>query len=232
MGRITHRKSTYRAQAAHARLHSSKFNKENIPLPETNEKPNGPPVRKDWHQSYRNEKRKNHRLRARNQALESTLQSNRLQMQSVIHDMDLKARQLHTNLANHHMHVDQLHTQVDSLTTTVHQLRKSKAALLARLKRMVSKFKEAVHKSRLHPIIHKLKHGRTYTSHTRALARALVLAGCTQQQVGSVIETVARSIGVSVTGNISRRTVGRVILEGGVASKIQLGSEILGSQGM
>lgn len=58
------------------------------------------------------------------------------------------------------------------------------------------------------------------------MARALVKAGCGQAHVSAVIKEISAGIGVMVTGNISRRTVGRSILEGGVAAELQLAHEI------
>lgn len=58
------------------------------------------------------------------------------------------------------------------------------------------------------------------------MARAIVKAGCGQEHVGQVIEEVCAGVGIKTVGNISRRTVGRSALEGGIASDIQLASEI------
>ena len=60
----------------------------------------------------------------------------------------------------------------------------------------------------------------------RQMARALVKAGCGQAHVSTVIKQISAGIGVTVTGNISRRTVGRSILEGGIAAELQLAHEI------
>ena len=74
--------------------------------------------------------------------------------------------------------------------------------------------------------IHNLLHKGVYTEKTRALIKLLVQAGCSQAYVGEVIHEVFRTAGISVRGNVSRRTVSRVILEGYVAAKIQLGFEM------
>lgn len=60
----------------------------------------------------------------------------------------------------------------------------------------------------------------------RQMARALVKAGCGQEHVSAVIKEVSAGIGITVTGSISRRTVGRSILEGGIAAELQLAHEI------
>jgi chromosome segregation ATPase len=74
--------------------------------------------------------------------------------------------------------------------------------------------------------VHHLLHKGVYTEKTRALIKLLVQAGCSREYVGEVIHEVFRTAGISVHGNISRSTVSRVILEGYVAAKIQLGFEM------
>jgi hypothetical protein len=66
-----------------------------------------------------------------------------------------------------------------------------------------------------------------YTPEARALARMLVQAGCSQEYVGEVIQKVCKSAGVEVSAKMSRRTVARAVLEGGIAAEIQLAYEIV-----
>lgn len=72
----------------------------------------------------------------------------------------------------------------------------------------------------------KLVHKGVYGPQARALARTLVAAKCSQEYVGSVITAVCKSAGVAVQGKMSRRTVARAVVEGGVASQIQVGYEL------
>jgi hypothetical protein len=59
------------------------------------------------------------------------------------------------------------------------------------------------------------------------LCRILVNAGCSQDVVGDTIVAVLAGVGLSVTSPpMSRRTVGRAILEGGIMSDIQIGHEL------
>jgi len=48
--------------------------------------------------------------------------------------------------------------------------------------------------------------------------------------VGSMIVTVAKHLGINVKHSMSRRTVGRAILEGGVAAQVQIGYELAHAQ--
>lgn len=70
-----------------------------------------------------------------------------------------------------------------------------------------------------------------YTAEARALMRELAKAGCAPSKTGKVIQMVARLAGANYTSKLSRRTVRRAIIEGGVAAKMQLGYEIKMAKG-
>jgi len=65
----------------------------------------------------------------------------------------------------------------------------------------------------------------------RKLMRMLVANGCPRSNVGKVLSLVAAHFGVKI-GVASRRTVSRVVLEGYIASKMQIGFEIGQAPGM
>ncbi|THU77493.1 hypothetical protein K435DRAFT_738419, partial [Dendrothele bispora CBS 962.96] len=60
----------------------------------------------------------------------------------------------------------------------------------------------------------------------RAMARTLVKYGCARGKIGGIIRNVAALFGIEVKNEMSRRTVGRTVLEGWVAAQIQLGHEL------
>lgn len=60
----------------------------------------------------------------------------------------------------------------------------------------------------------------------RQMARILVKAGCGQNHVSRVIQELGNRMGVNVIGRVSRRSVGRMLLEGGVSSELQLAYEL------
>jgi len=64
------------------------------------------------------------------------------------------------------------------------------------------------------------------TNDARALARDLVRLGVPASNVNTVIRTVAQPMGITVEGNISDRTVRRVVLEGGIAAQVQVVDEV------
>lgn len=70
-----------------------------------------------------------------------------------------------------------------------------------------------------------------YKPKVRELACTLVAAGCSQEYVGGLIQTSCENAGLTITNKMSRRTVSRAILEGGVAAKVQLGHELTQTKG-
>ncbi|KDQ57065.1 hypothetical protein JAAARDRAFT_131143 [Jaapia argillacea MUCL 33604] len=78
----------------------------------------------------------------------------------------------------------------------------------------------------------KLRDKGAYASETRALVRALVNSGCSQRKVGKVLKLVGKAMGMSIDREISRRTVGRIILEGGIAAEMQIGYEVSQVKGL
>lgn len=74
--------------------------------------------------------------------------------------------------------------------------------------------------------VHHLLVKGVYSVQTRNLIRLLVHAGCSRDFVGDVIHAVFRTAGIIVHGNVSRRTVSRVVLEGYFAAQMQLGYEM------
>ncbi|KAJ7748889.1 hypothetical protein B0H16DRAFT_1725282 [Mycena metata] len=81
--------------------------------------------------------------------------------------------------------------------------------------------RSAKHLVRMHA-----KRGRAYKVELRAIARVLVLSGCKEGKVGDLMQDIARIFGVDLDRTMSRRTVRRAVLEGLVASQVQLGVEM------
>ncbi|KIJ11404.1 hypothetical protein PAXINDRAFT_157321 [Paxillus involutus ATCC 200175] len=69
-----------------------------------------------------------------------------------------------------------------------------------------------------------------YTATFHAIARRLVLAGCSQKSVGPAIQYILKALDMPVGKCcMSNWTVQRAVLEGGVAAKMQIGHEIVGT---
>jgi hypothetical protein len=73
--------------------------------------------------------------------------------------------------------------------------------------------------------------GGVYSSKCRQLARAMVLSGCSREKVGRLMRLIGETFGIKLTYTMSRRTVSRTVLEGGVAAKIQIAHELLTTEG-
>lgn len=77
-----------------------------------------------------------------------------------------------------------------------------------------------------------LKKKGIFTEECRKLIRRLDGAGLSQRSIGKVVQAVGDSLGITINGSISARSVSRVVLEGGIASEIQLGEEMLKAQSL
>lgn len=76
----------------------------------------------------------------------------------------------------------------------------------------------------------RMKSKGTYTPESRALMRTLVASGCSQKHVGTVIKSVGSLLGIEIVDSVSKRSVRRSLIEGGVASTIQVGLAIATSK--
>ncbi|KAF8995156.1 hypothetical protein BDZ89DRAFT_1029665 [Hymenopellis radicata] len=70
----------------------------------------------------------------------------------------------------------------------------------------------------------KVKHA--YKPSIRALVRTLVSCGCSEGKVGELVKEVAGIFGVTIDKVLTRRTVRRIVLEGLVMARAQLGHEM------
>lgn len=135
---------------------------------------------------------------------------------------------LNVELAFAHEQTEEIKTDISALRQTLRALKKrcqrapvtlvkaiAKAAERERSKKTQSKTQEI-----------KLCQKGVYTIEACRVMRLLVSSGCAPAKVGSVLEKVARLGGLAVKGECSRRTVQHAILEGGLASHVQLGHEL------
>jgi hypothetical protein len=97
---------------------------------------------------------------------------------------------------------------------------KTRNRLSMRLARMPKKV------SRVLSQPHQLKEKGVIREETRHIVRELVQLGVPMENVSNTLEAVAQGLGVGIKGHISTRSVGRIVLEGGVAAKLQLVHEI------
>ncbi|KAJ3924691.1 MAG: hypothetical protein NXY57DRAFT_969284 [Lentinula lateritia] len=75
-----------------------------------------------------------------------------------------------------------------------------------------------------------MKHDGVVTDETRNIFLDLVaIEEVPANRVTHVFKRIAGAFGIEVEGDVSRRTVGRIAKEGGVASKLQIGKAVLGT---
>jgi hypothetical protein len=109
------------------------------------------------------------------------------------------------------------------------RLQKQCARAVAVREREVEKARQRILKEKS---VHTLLKKGVYTEETRNLIRLLVQAGCSQEYIGKVIHAIFRTAGISVIGDVSRRTVSRIVSEGYYAAQVQLGYEMQNTEGM
>jgi hypothetical protein len=72
-----------------------------------------------------------------------------------------------------------------------------------------------------------------YTIHARQMAREIAGAGAARDKIRPLMTKIAKIFGVKIHKgrSMSRRTVGRAILEGGIAARMQLTHELSLNEG-
>jgi hypothetical protein len=104
-----------------------------------------------------------------------------------------------------------------------------------RLKKSLLKAKEKARDATIStpgPQMHRLKSKGIITDDSRDMIHELDQLGVAFGSIGPVIEAVSKHLNVHVEDTISRRGAGRVIHEGDVLSDIQLGHELLKTDGV
>ncbi|KAF8222448.1 hypothetical protein L208DRAFT_1322599, partial [Tricholoma matsutake] len=79
---------------------------------------------------------------------------------------------------------------------------------------------------------HSLLHKGIYTQETWNLIHLLVKAGCSKEYVSTVIMAILKSAGIMTKRSISCQTVSHILMEGYVASQIQLGFEMADAEAL
>ncbi|KAJ7093335.1 hypothetical protein B0H15DRAFT_776748, partial [Mycena belliarum] len=119
----------------------------------------------------------------------------------------------------------------DSKETTL-TLRKQIKSLKQRLRRSIRSLTRTVDRAKKKWSICRVTDKGIYTMQARKLARLMADSGCARGKVGPLLERVGQMFGIHVTRSMSRRTVGRTVDEGGVATKVQAIFELSQSPGV
>jgi len=154
-------------------------------------------------------------------------------MDSLIH-MEKKNASLQSELSQTlqrcKAELSESHGTVQVLMRKLRESRASAQRLQKQQVRAVAVKEKAVRKAREKVLeekhFHRLLHKGIYTEETRNLIRLLVHVGCSREHVNKIIHAVFKTAGVSVIGDVSRRSVSRFVTEGYYAAQVQLGHEM------
>jgi chromosome segregation ATPase len=106
--------------------------------------------------------------------------------------------------------------------------------LKAHVKRASEKHTKALEKAKANSLMRtvRLRQKGVYIAKARALVHLLVRNGCSKAKIGVMVRDIGKLFGLTIVDIMSRRTVSRIILEGAVAAKMQLGFEMAHTPGM
>ncbi|KAJ6461405.1 hypothetical protein C8R45DRAFT_912233 [Mycena sanguinolenta] len=161
-----------------------------------------------------------------------------LSLEHCVHDNEKELARLRLDLASAKSLVTSHETLIQKLTSTLREKQSTLKTVRDRLYASQKQVKRAKMSSKQAQI--KYTRLRTwnpktdgqYHSVSRKLARDLTRAGCAAGKVAFAVESCADAFGITIRGRfMGRRTVGRVIDEGGKYGEIQLGQEIMNAPG-
>ncbi|TFK18326.1 hypothetical protein FA15DRAFT_709969 [Coprinopsis marcescibilis] len=121
--------------------------------------------------------------------------------------------------------------QLQEVLTKLDACQKRAARLSRHVKRVPNTLEHALLKAETTRSLLHLKEKGIYTEKVWDLVCSLVHAGVAAQNVGSVIHQVLAVANVTAVGDISRPSVAQIMVEGGVASKLQLAYELQEADG-
>ncbi|KAF7361574.1 hypothetical protein MSAN_01191400 [Mycena sanguinolenta] len=127
--------------------------------------------------------------------------------------------------------IDRMKSDVKEKQATINAIRKRLYASQKQVKRAQTSLKQ-VQTNYTRLCTWNPKKDGQYHSVSRKLARDLTRAGCAAEKVAFAVESCAEAFGIRIRGRfMGRRTVGRVIDEGGKYGDIQLAQEIMNAPG-
>ncbi|KAJ6548296.1 hypothetical protein B0H10DRAFT_2243088 [Mycena sp. CBHHK59/15] len=149
-----------------------------------------------------------------------------------ISNMELKDRLNNTEAVVDELLMAQLsltdtESQIAVLTAQNSVLAKKAKALAMQIRRAPNQRVKAVERVKVAAHIFKLQENSVISAASRELVTDLVaLHNVPVSRVLDVIKSMAQAVGVSVDGDISERSVGRIMLEGGIISQVQIIDEV------
>jgi len=186
-------------------------------------------------------------LAERNAALcDAASYQRRLRASAAKHESAMAAaRRSRTRIENIEKIISESNSELDKVRLTLarrdrtrDQLRKNKKMLQMRDQRKGVQVTKRIERVRLEERAKKLTvqvkgRGGVVTNVMRDLACELV-SNCkvSAKRVTQTIQTVSEKLGIEIVGNMSTRTVGRTVLEGGIISQLQISDAIRNASSM
>lgn len=168
-----------------------------------------------------NEHRKGLRAKAQNEKVKSSLTSTKAELRTI----KAECNETHAELKDTHEELNQVIERNQELKKNKDAFRKHKARAPARITLAANKGAKKA------GTVHMREHGAISES-CREMVRELVKCGVPVDNVNDVIHIVCEGFGFEVPDGISPRSVSRIVLEGGIAAKMQLAHRILTAQCM
>ncbi|KAJ7229548.1 hypothetical protein B0H12DRAFT_1077403 [Mycena haematopus] len=245
MGRqasIRHPKKRSPAQNAQSKAlgKGNNGNKENIsPKSAAQSQAKAPKKPRDYKSDYQNLQRKTRRLISHRERLQTALDSSKTRekdSKSATEAARLAAAQFrHREAALQGALAEALSKSTKEASKSQEvaaALRKKNKALQQKVQRAAGVLSRSISRAKTKRTLCRVTQKGIYTIQARKLARLMVDAGCARGKVGTLMERVGEIFGVHINRVMSRRTVGRAILEGGVAAKMQITYELGLNQGI
>jgi chromosome segregation ATPase len=183
---------------------------------------------KDQKKKYWNERRRNYRLQKAHVARKLDLKRVKEQAHRLRGTLQTLGKDLEKIQGTAEGSVCLLQTRIKELEIVKKDLTQTRTVLRKRNKRIASRvklLKERMKSKRQMSSLRMTQRG-IYTQQTRALVRLMVSSGMAEAKVGGTLQEIGRSFGIKIEHKMSKRTVQRAILEGGVAAVLQLAYEM------
>jgi hypothetical protein len=228
------------AQQTHiASLAAQRANKENIPQPMEVPKP-APRKTKDYKKEFANSQRKVHHMRQKDIKLQTKISDLAMQLKAEKKEREICARKLAIAskrtadlAAERERQLVVLHQSILNSQKVVVNVRKENRALAKRVHRASGVLQRTIARMKERPVVSRLTKKGMYTIQAHQMARIMVGAGCARAKVGPLMMKIGSILGVKIQGGrmMSERTVGRAVLEGGIAARMQLTHELSLNEG-
>ncbi|KAH7903181.1 hypothetical protein BJ138DRAFT_1196105 [Hygrophoropsis aurantiaca] len=135
-------------------------------------------------------------------------------------------QKLGTERKDHKTAIDHLKRRLAASETRTRRYQTLATRTTRSLRNLVKKHHKEDENHRDKTILRRLHQKGAYEGRLRTIAMSLVQSGCAREAIGPMIQKIADALGIRMSRSMSRRTVGRIVLEKGLASMTQVAHEI------